>query len=435
MVFSLSSAIYFENTYNQNEYNEQDVNEFEQTLWEKERILDAYLRQAESELDSLNKDKEEFAGFEDEYFDIYKEHGISVFFYTDNQLEFWTDNLIPVPTNLNLFSEGKVLSLGNSIYVSKKIKSNFGTVVGLILIKTENPYENKFLQNGFQEDFKMDPDVQIFFTEDSLSHKITSEKGEYVFSLDFENTRNISTTKKALSLVSYFIFFLVFLTFIRLFVHTRDKSIKNVYVIGSMVFIVIIMKVLSYFQYPFIVFDLDLFSAIKYSSSFLFSSIGDLFAVIFLLFFIVYNFYVDYIFSYRNIKYRRILRSVLILVFMFITLSLYIFDTYVFKSLIVDSSISFETYKVLDLSVFSFIGFFMLALIYIAYLLLTDKLLVIFANLGLKRSALIFISLQILAFIILFLIPVFPYVSIESLLLFSISSGLAYFYRFYRKFE
>ncbi|MGC9341421.1 MAG: ATP-binding protein, partial [Bacteroidales bacterium] len=100
-----------------------------------------------------------------------------------------------------------------------------------------------------------------------------------------------------------------------------------------------------------------------------------------------------------------------------------------------DSSISFETYKVLDLSIFSFIGFFMLALIFIAYVLLTDKLLVVFANLGLKKAALTFISLQVVLFTILFLFPVFPYVSIESLILFSVTSGLAYFYRFRRKSE
>ncbi|MGC9342378.1 MAG: hypothetical protein ACP5E3_06745, partial [Bacteroidales bacterium] len=310
MLFFLIAAIFLEKTYNQIEYTDDDIREFEQTLRQKEITLNQYLEKTENELDSLSQKPGKFAGFEEEFFNIYDQEGISVFFYANNQLKFWTDNQVPVPANLNLFPEERVLSLGNSIYVSKKVRTDIGTIIGLILIKTENPYENRFLQNGFQQDFKMDDNVQLIFSRDSLASEITDSKGDFLFSLDLESTQKISTLKKGLSLGAYFIFLLIFLTFIRKLVSSRDSRTKNIYVVGSMVFIVIAMNVLSYLQYPFIIFDLDLFSAIKYSSSFLFSSIGDLFAVIFLLFFIAYNFYADYIFSYKRIMYKKIHRYI-----------------------------------------------------------------------------------------------------------------------------
>ncbi|MFW5645358.1 MAG: ATP-binding protein, partial [Bacteroidota bacterium] len=73
---------------------------------------------------------------------------------------------------------------------------------------------------------------------------------------------------------------------------------------------------------------------------------------------------------------------------------------------------------------------FMLALLYLAYALLTDKVLLIFANLGMKKHALSFIIIQMIFFLILFFIPIFPYVNFESILLFALTSALLFYFRF-----
>lgn len=424
-------AVFFERKYEKAEYSRSNAKEFQQILIEKERILNSYLEKTRNLTDSLERESRMFVGFEDEFFNLYKEHGISIFYFSENQLKFWTDNQIPLPSNLELLPSGNTVSLGNSVYLMKRIPDEKNSILGLLLIKTEHPYENRFLRNGFQEDFKLGQEVEIEFSTPESPFRIENKEGEYLFSLNFSESEYKPSFYRSLSLGLYFLFFLLLLILIRTLVHGWKGQGKNLVIFLSVIFIILLMKIVSFYRVPSVLYDSDLFSAVKYSSTFFFfSSIGDLFTWIFIFFFVAYNFYVDYQFPYKRLKYRLLSRILLLFVFLLVTITLYIFDTYVFKSLMLDSSISFETYKVLDLSVFTFIGFFMLALLYIAYALLTDKVLLIFANLGMKKNALGFIILQFIFFLILFFIPIFPYVNVESILLFALTSGLLFYFRF-----
>ena len=424
-------AVFFEKKYENAEYDRDDAKLFQETLLEKERILNAYLGKTRNLIDSMERESKMFVGFDQEFLDLYQEEGISLFYFSDNQLNFWTDNQIPLPSSPYLLPSGNTVSLGNSIYLMKMISDDGNSILGLLLIKTEHPYENRFLQNGFQEDFELGEEVEIEFSTPDSPFRIENSEGEYIFSLNFSETEYKPAFFRSVSLGLYFLFFLMLLIVIRTIVHGWMGKGKNLVIYLSIIFIILLMKIVSFYRVPSVLYDSDLFSAVKYSSTFFFfSSIGDLFTGIFIFFFIAYNFYADYQFPYRRLKYRSFSRILLLFVFLLVTITLYIFDTYVFKSLMLDSSISFETYKVLDLSVFTFIGFFMLALLYMAYALLTDKVLLIFANLGMKKHALGFIILQLVFFLILFFIPIFPYVNFESILLFAITSGLLFYFRF-----
>ncbi len=426
-------AYAFEKFYENRGYGKEDVEDFQNKIYEKEKILDDYLQKTENIIDSLNLASRNFDGFGEEFFNLYDQHGFSVFYFSDDELVFWTDNQIPLPSTPGLLPSGSVISLGNSIYLMERIDNDSALILGLLLIKTENPYENRFLRNGFQEDFKLDRNVEIMFSAPDDPYRIENREGDYLFSLDFSKSHHEMPLARTLSIGFYLLFFLMLLFFIRKIVHGWRGRNKNMIVLLSVIFVVLIMKIVSFHRIPSVLYEVDIFSAVKYSSAFVFSSIGDLFAGIFIFFFIAYSFYTDFQFPYKRLKYKSYSRFILLFSFLFVTITLYVFNTYVFKSLMLDSSISFETYKVLDLSVFTFLGFFMLALLYLAYALLTDKVLLIFANLGMKKYAMGFIILQLIFFFVLFIIPIFPHVNFASILLFAISSGLLFYFRFIKR--
>lgn len=427
------SAKWSEKKFYENSPSRWHYSQFEKILHEKEYELDRLLAETESYFDTLQEGHDLFSFFSPRFYRESQNDGLSVFYFQNGQLEFWTDNLIPMPLSVDLLPEGNVLSLGNSFYYGKRIRFGNNTLVGLILIKTENPYENRFLQNGFQEEFNISEDVKLVLNPEENLPSILNKKGEFLFALDYSLSDNNLPLMRTLSIIGYFLFAVGLLLFIRIWLHKQKGRNKNLYVLLSMVVLIILARLLAELRLPSVIFDLDLFSSVKYRSIFLFSSIGDLFVAILIVFFVMYNFYVDYSFSAERVKSSPTLRVSLLSIFLLLSIVLYSFNVLVFSSLIVDSSISFETFKVLELSIFTFLGFLMFAFLYVSYILLTDKIIMILQMAGQKKYALLFVILQVALIALIGISCIIPHFNSESVVLAAITSGLTYYYRYREK--
>ena len=116
--------------------------------------------------------------------------------------------------------------------------------------------------------------------------------------------------------------------------------------------------------------DLEIFNPVLFAASNLFPTLADLLITTFFIFFLAYIFFAEFTlpdkFSKTGLKVLQGIFFIGLVFYFQLTILL-------FRSLVVHSSISFETYRVLDISVFTFVGLLILAFHFTSLTLLMDK--------------------------------------------------------------
>ncbi len=427
------SAIFLENYFIDKEYDKADTKKIQRIIIEKEKVLeegfDRIIEMIPVKPDSCCL----YTIFEDKYFQLYEEEGLIYLYYRNGELAFWTDNIIPVPIEFNDYPDSKIVNFSNSVFYSKSAEIDNGILIGLIQIKTEFPYENKFLSNGFRKEFKIDSNVKLIVDEDSDLQAVYNFKEEYLFSLDYMHTVKSNNLNGIIAIILYILSFVAFLFLIRRCVHFSPDKTRNIFVIISSVLILILFRVFSYFRFPDIIYGLNIFNSFEIHNPKFLPPIGEIFAVCLILFFIIYNFYIDFHFSIKKVKKHVHLSDFIVVLYILIALILYFLSASVFRVLILNSNISFETYKVFDLSVFTFIGFGILALMFASFVVFVDKFLILFKRAGQQRRALIYLIIIVAIILSSSFINGSSYLSYEASIFYSIICFLLFYYRFFSK--
>lgn len=292
--------------------------------------------------------------------------GLSIFLFRNDKLVFWSQNLDVVDLkedSTKLF----VRNIQNAWYVGKWTTSKSDKVLALLLLKYNYPYQNKFLKNSYNQRF------------DGLDgYSITNRKGDNIkqvilrdgTTIGFERNNNQHDEQNGTikSVLQWLAFLLFIVAIISLLQHPNIK--KKPYYLLLLAAGVIIARALSLtFGFPNRGLS-TLFSPEIYAHSNINPSLGD-FLVNAVLFFTLV------IFAYRRlsnsfqtykIKYERfwsLLSSLLIWGLLIIVDSL-------FASLVMHSTITFETYRIFNLSIFSLLGYIAISLWIISALLLAD---------------------------------------------------------------
>jgi two-component system nitrogen regulation sensor histidine kinase NtrY len=430
MLVFLALSIWLESKSGTRLYNQEDTLKFQVTLQCKQSLMDSLL--AKVLISPGQKENDFVASLSHDYSDISKK-GLAVFVYRDDSLIYWSDNNIPVPSIRDNFPVRDLVGIANSYFIKREKKAGNLEVIGLILIKKEYPYENRFLQNSFQEDFKFSPDVNIQpkRSDDGLNAVYNSD-GNFLFTLDFNISRKLNPLEKQLSVFMYVFVFILFLFFLKRFIHNAGGRLKNTVFLLSVLLLFGVYYFLHYFRLPEIIFNLELFSPGKFAQSEWFPSLGDLLLLSVICFFTVYNFYKEFMLDLSLVKKSRILLYVLMLLFAFLIIGWFRLTAFLFESLILDSTISFETYKVLNLTIYTFFGFLILALLFTTLTLLVDKILGILKNTQKTREGFYFIiALNLVIFLSLF--TAWRIANPESAVFFLLLSFLIYFMRIIRK--
>ncbi len=417
------------------DFSNRDTLLFQERFLDLEGELDKVMEQTQEEFFMKEPDSMVFQEFKQKYPDLYFRKGLSLFFYQVNQLKFWSTNLVPVPADERLMAMGPVISLGNSIYYRKTLTTDQGHLHGLILVKDEYPYENQYLENGFNKRLGLEPGVSITLNPSPESNRIYNKAGDYLFTLNFSSGKKSSGVQKVLVTLLYAIALLLLLILLNRINAIVSSINKNLVFYLTLIFLLGIYFLMTYFRFPHFFFDLDLFSYNRFSRSSLLPSLGDLLLITGFLIFFIHLFYTNFRFRLRFVEKYRVYRIWIIFVMILFSSLMFLLSVSIFRSIIIDSDISFETYKVLDLSVYTFIGFFILALLFSAYALLTDKLLVVFELMKQKQPAGIYVSMQVMVLFFIYLISDLSAVTLESVIFYSVIPFLQYYYRFVRKLE
>lgn len=430
MIVFLALSVWLESKSGKRFYNHADIAEFQNTLQTKQLQTDSLISRVLSDAAGL-KENEFVALFSHKYSELGND-GLEIFVYRRDSLIFWSDNNIPVPFLKSNFPMRDLVRIANSFFIKREKVRNDLVVIGLILIKKEYPYENRFLKNSFQEDFKMAQEVKIQAKKSGTSqNEVYNSSGNFLFSLDYDEAPKLFPLEKQLSVLMYLFVFILFLFFLMQFIGNAHEKHKKTLFLLSVVLLFGVYYFTNYFRFPDIIFDLELFSPGKFARSEWFPSMGNLLLLTVISFFTIFNFYKEFIIELHLLKKSGILLFLLVLMFAIFIIGWFRLTVFLIASLILDSTISFETYKVLNLTIYTFFGFLILVLLFTSLGLLLDKILGILKNCNKKRESIyLLIALNLCVF--LSLIPEKSIINIESAFFFLLLSLLIYFHRIQR---
>jgi two-component system, NtrC family, nitrogen regulation sensor histidine kinase NtrY len=305
-----------------------------------------------------------------------KEEGIIMLMYRHDSLVYWSDNMLSFNSfDENLLNGKRFDSISNGWYIIKPYLNDSIRAYGLILMKTQYPYENDFLVNGFQPDLNLPSSTELFTSPQPGSFSVLDWEGIYLFSLKFSmNELRFSRLEKVLIPILYLLAFLSLLMLINRILEQISRSrIRN----AALFIIVLLFTILRWVQYrfhvPFDIYNLGVFGPVPFAKSIWLPSLGDVFINTTLILFVVVQFYLHYTFRQSGYLGKKP-GSYSTIVFMTALLTgFYIYCHFILSNLILHSTINFEFYKAASLNVYTVIGLLITAMHFAALLLLASK--------------------------------------------------------------
>jgi hypothetical protein len=333
------------------------VRKFQETLQGKERHAYALFDQMEEVISSIAGDSLKDPGlYFTRLYTLLKEQtegtGVDLFVVEDNTLKFWTGNKVPVQSLLaSEYERDGLIFAGNSWLFKMERKIRDYRLIGLILVKHEYQYENRFLKNDFQADFHVPEGTRIGQGEGQKGRMVFDAWQREAFVLDFSQIPHYSPFQSHISLILFFSGILLFLFYVRFLIKSiPDPFWKNTGIGMGAVIMILLNAILLKMALPEQIGGLELFDPVLFAASNLFPTLADLLITSFFIFFLVYIFYAEFTLPEKcSRKFLRVLQVVY-----FIGLVFYFqFIIMLFRSLVLHSSISFETFLYLLLSAFS----------------------------------------------------------------------------------
>ncbi len=378
-----------------NQDKKSDFHSFSENLIEKEQILDKWMDSLDVKLAENHFSK--FVNNNSHEIDwLFNEYGISFYIFTNNQYVYWTNNSIVLPTNPNKLQES-FANLGSASVVLKKRQVHGFNIIGLILIKTNFPYENEFLKNEFHSSFSLSDDTQLINGDKNDVGAIFNKERNYLFTLKKETKRDFAAQNTLLLLLLILGVF-SFLLYGRDLFHDRKFKIWHFLIFST--FLISIRFFIQYILKPDILLNLPLFNPRYFASSELFPSLGDLVITVGLISYLIFVFY-SKVHLIPLTKKEKKFGFLLISIWLFIIHIYSIWALSIFRNLIVDSTFNFEAYNVLKLSIYSIWGYLVFILSFAGFILLVDKAGSYLKNVfSYKHLAAIIVSISILTLVL-----------------------------------
>lgn len=367
-----------------------------------------------------------------------RELGFSLFIYkrdtANQQLVFWnTQTAIPPINILGESDASRAVRLTNGLYIqiskAVTIEGQEYSIEGLIPVMWEYFVEIENLR----KEFVSFPDAgkRVSITRTPNTYSVKSSFGNTLFYLEKINSQRQESSWATIILVLMGVFFLL------LYVHHAAHTIALRYGIWQGVLFLVVMIAMFrgasyYFPGVLNLRQFELFDPAIYSSSFVLSSLGDLFinAALFCWLVLFINRRIpDYpVYPFKNIWLNWIAATVIII---FVVTFTFIFAD-ILQSLVSDAQISFNVTNFFSLirTPYSFVSFVILAILALSYFFISQLLLTIAGTLTNERT---FIHLIISAFVGLLLLTFIRNTDVIELNLYVLLWLLLYIWMMKRK--
>jgi two-component system nitrogen regulation sensor histidine kinase NtrY len=341
---------------------------FNKTLVAKETVMDYCLNAMkpllamESPYDTISRN---------DLFKIAEKNRITLLEYVDNKLWYWSDNEFDVPHDYidSLYNKPLVF-LQNGWFLIKSVQSGNEKIIGLLRLHTDYGFENNILKNGFEKEFRIPGNVDLDTDKNASGFHIFDKKGDFLFSLLFPPVKgNTSFIIVPLCLWACVFVLIILLTFELVRILVNSSKLLTGAGFAFIVFTAVYTFVL-FSGKPLSVFQTELFSPYRFYLNRFIPSLGHLLMLGILA--SAFSTVLFRHFSFRNQTESNGAANYLYLTGLLIVGSLILcLYQWIFSKVISTSNINFETYKVLDLNIFSIAGFasvFLLLLIPVFYL-------------------------------------------------------------------
>lgn len=370
---------------------------FESVLHRKEKRLNEEMLALAKRAESENYN-DLFAKSPTYYSGLMKDEGVALLIYENDTLKFWSDNSIAVENWVKeICLDQKMAKLHNGWFEVVRPHTNANTtkaIVGLVLVKNEYPYQNKYLVNEFQKDFAVPSETKLITDNPNASNGVKNYLGDYLFSLEFNPANNSVSFASYISVFLNLIGFVFLVLFLKTFcTDVLSKYGKNYSTIVFLALIVALRYFSIKFAFPESFYSFDLFSPTIFANanSIWLTSLGDLLLNVILLFYLTYVFFNDCEFDALVNRLQKI--NKLILSFLFF-LAFFWFSWIInglFIGLIKNSNIPFGINNLFSLNQYSYVGIIIIGLLLFVYFLFADKLVSVLKQLKLDNKQYLFV--------------------------------------------
>lgn len=352
-----------------NLYNVAD--DITEELSEKERFVNNYLAKANSfdRLTALQKDSK----LATETIEYFVSENIYFQTFRNDQLTFWSDAIITA-NYLPVLKEGtSFLSYNNAWYEVIKKKQGDFFVVFFIPVKSNYPYQNQYLKDGFNQDLIIDKNIEIAELSDFPVADIKNADGKYLFSIK-KSTFNTDIPYSKIEITMWALGFIILGLLVNsICKYYADEGNPGLATIGLMIAFAILRYLGLKFHFPEAIYSLQIFDPTIYASNFYFPSFADLALNIIAILWVVIFIHSYKVKIFKPITNQWIGYASIIYGALFIILTS-IFYSDIFFGLIFNSNINFKVSNLISLNLISFLGIIILMLALLAYYLIFDIL-------------------------------------------------------------
>lgn len=346
--------------------------------------ISTYIHEQEKDIEKLVTDKKTIptiisGNYTADYLKKITNKKYFIFIYANDSIGFesliyWnTQQVIPYPSLLYESRQTGFAKMGNGYYVWKRYITGNVKILALIPVKWDYIISTQYLKNEFVNDPSLSLNYDIT-TSKEQGVEVSSVDGSQLFNL-FQRFTNTGYKNNLISVLLRILSALMFLWFLSLWAsYLASKKLW----IGILFFLLAVagLRVLSYYYpIPLNFRQFELFDPTVYGSGYILRSLGDL--LINALLFIWFALFVRHLLQEKNVvlrlKYGFSKWILLILVTLVLLLGTYA-GSFIIRSMVADSQISFDVINFFSLNIYSIVGFIVLCCLAIGYYFLCQIL-------------------------------------------------------------
>lgn len=293
----------------------------------------------------------------------------SIFIYQNDSLVWWSDNQV-APSIEDVAPGFRFYRNGWYEFINRK-SGNF-TIAGLLKIKNEYSFQNRFLVNGFHPSLNFPSGTKVHASGVKDSFAVSGNNSSPLFYISHDPAE-AGYPDATVPSILYTIGFILFGLF--LYWAVAGRLTFNLKAAGVLMLFVIMLRLIAlYTQWPEALFSLPLFSPSYYASSFLLNSLGELLITSLILaggVIILYRVPL----TKRAVPFEK--RSpagklLPVVIPVLVTLFYSVFINYLLASLIINSRISFNISNVFELDLYSLTGVVVIGILLYTFYKVSD---------------------------------------------------------------
>jgi signal transduction histidine kinase len=263
-----------------------------------------------------------------------------------DSLLFWSSSLVAFENKPEqIKQEGSLKKMPTGwFYIFSKQTGDY-TINGYMLIKRDFPYQNRYVQSSFQEDFHLSDQCEVVMEEKAGMIQVFCQEGKFHFGIQFKDKQNGSSGEAIPALIFFLLF--IFLICAHFSQWITNQPMNRWIKLGLSIFFAgAFYLILCFFRLPGEVYVNKLFTPSHFAWGQILSSLGDYLLVSFFLFFIAQSFFV----LFRKERSRPLFSPENTCLFLFAA-GYFLFSTRLFLILLKNSDVSLELYSNFSLSI------------------------------------------------------------------------------------